>query len=128
MTGAVAGFLLATTASAAPAPPTRPSLAPADCFRSRDWQGWKSPSPDVLYLRVRGDVYRVDLMGRGGQPLEGPGKLIITETRGSDRICSPIDLDIRLGDTIGFSTPLFPTGIRKLSPAEVAALPSDQRP
>ena len=129
MTGALAGLLMLTAAGSAPAAqPPGPSLAPADCFRSRDWAGWKSPSPEVLYLNVRGGgVYRVDLIG-GGQHLEGPGKLIVSQTRGSDQICSPIDLDIRLADTIGVATPLFPTGIRKLSAAEVSALPPNQRP
>ena len=32
------------------------------CFLANDWQGWKSPSPNVIYIRVRpNDVYRLDL-------------------------------------------------------------------
>lgn len=124
--GTFAALSLATAAAAAPAS-NGPSLAPGDCFNTRDWAGWKSPSADILYLNVRNDVYRVDLIG-GGQRLDGPGKLIISQTRGVDRVCSSIDLDIRLGDTAGFSTPLFPTGITKLTAEQVAALPPADRP
>ena len=124
--GSIAALSLATAASAAPGA-NEASPAPRDCFNTRDWAGWRSPSTDVLYLKVRNDVYRVDLIG-GGQRLDGPGKLIISQTRGVDRVCSSIDLDIRLGDTAGFSTPLFPTGITRLTAEQVAALPPADRP
>lgn len=129
-------FALAATAAlvAAPAfaqPAKRPApatLRGADCFFSRDWQGWKSPSPDVLYIRVRQhDVYRIDLAG-GGPRLDSPSMHIVSISRGSDRICAPIDLDLRISDNIGPPIALFPRGIVKLTPEQAKALPKDARP
>jgi len=111
-------------AAASAAPATAQDVAPArECFSSRDWQGWSSPSPDVIYLKMRNrEVYRVDLASRNVQ-LNSPGSFLISTLRGSDRVCGPIDLDLHVTDTSGFKTPLFPRAMRRLGPEEVAALP-----
>jgi hypothetical protein len=125
---AAASMILATGASAADAP-RRGALPSQDCFSTRDWRGWSSPSPDVLYLKVRNrDVYRVDLLGRQGPRLDSAGSFLVSEPRGSTRVCGPIDLDLKIADDLGFSMPLFPTAITKLTPEEVAALPPRHRP
>lgn len=109
----------------APAPQT---LAAGDCFSSVQWQGWSSPSDDVLYLRVRGnDVYRVDMLPGSGR-LDRGGRFLISEVRGSNRICTANDMDLAIADSHGFRTPLFPRTIRKLTPEEVAALTPGERP
>jgi hypothetical protein len=127
---AAAAALVALPAAAAngnDAP--RRSLHGSDCFSSRDWTDWSSPSPDVLYLKVRHrEVYRVDLLPSGRMSLERPGKYLVSTQRGSNRVCSPVDLDLKLGDLSGFVTPLFPTAISRLTPEEVAALPRKARP
>jgi hypothetical protein len=126
---AAATVLAAAPAFAQPAKPSPPvSLSGGDCFFSRDWRGWKSPSPDVLYIRVRQhDVYRIDLAG-GGPRLDGPSMHLVSISRGSDRICAPIDLDLKISDSIGPPIALFPRGIVKLSPEEAKALPKEARP
>jgi len=117
----------AAAASGADAP--RRSLAAADCFSSRDWTDWSSPSPDVIYLRVRNrEVYRVDLLPSGKLSLDRPGKYLLNVQRGSSRVCSPVDLDLKLGDLAGFTTPLFPQAITRLTREQVAALPKKDRP
>jgi hypothetical protein len=134
LAGLAAGAALVLGALPAAAQPAAPrastSLAPADCFFSRDWQGWSSPSPDILYLQVRGrDVYRVDLLPSGSQPLDSGHSYLITQHRGSGVICAPIDLDILVADrAIGVTHRLFPTAIAKLSREEAAALPRQHRP
>ena len=72
--------LLGLTATAAGAQST--------CFLSQDWQGWTSPSPDVIYLRVRlRDVYKVELSA-GSSQLQSPGVHLVSIVRGSSNICS----------------------------------------
>jgi hypothetical protein len=98
------------------------------CFRYTDWENWRSPSPDVLYLKVRmHDVYRVDLVG-GSNRLNDPGIFLISHVRGPNMICSPLDLDLKVTDSSGFSTPLIARTITKLTPEEVAAIPKKFRP
>jgi hypothetical protein len=110
-------------------PPAPGSLASADCFSSTQWNGWSSPVDDVIYLKVRNnDVYRVDLVPGSGRNLESGSQFIISEVRGSSRICSANDLQLWMADSVGFRTPLFPKLLRKLTPVEVAALAPGDRP
>lgn len=118
---------LAVAAAQASTPATPPKPARA-CFSLSDWHGWSSPSRDVLYLKVRAkDVYRLDL-SRGSSQLQWPGSHLVTVVRGSDQICSPIDLDLRVADGHGMEIPLFIKAITKLTPEEIAALPKKDRP
>ena len=100
-----------------------------NCFLTSDWQGWKSPSPTVIYLRVRvSEVYRLDLSAPSDQ-LEDPSVHLISEVRGSDWICSPLDLDLRVADDHGaFHEPLFVKSITKLTPDQIRAIPPKFRP
>jgi hypothetical protein len=130
LAAAGAAMLAAVPAAAKGADMPRRGLAGADCFNSRDWTNWSSPSPDVIYLKVRNrDVYRVDLLASGHRNLDAPGKYLLTTQRsGSGRVCSPLDLDLKLGDLSGFATPLFPQAITRLTRDEIAALPRKDRP
>jgi hypothetical protein len=101
----------------------------ADCFSSTQWRGWSSPVDDVIYLKVgTKDVWRVDLVPGSGRNLDRGGDFLISEVRGSSRICTANDLDIAIGTSTGFRTPLFPRTLRKLTPQEAAALPPAHRP
>lgn len=125
---ALAGGLLVSTATARTTETTTPSKPARACFSLSDWHGWSSPSRDVLYLKVRAkDVYRLDL-SRGSSQLQWPGSHLVTVVRGSDQICSPIDLDLRVADGHGMEIPLFIKAITKLTPEEIAALPKKDRP
>jgi hypothetical protein len=117
-------LLLPAAASAAPeSPPSR------DCFISGSWQGWSSPrNSNVLYLRVRpNDIYRVELTA-GTRVHRYGGDFLVNRIRGSNWICSALDLDLRLSDYNGISRPLIATSLRKLSPEEAAAIPREDVP
>jgi hypothetical protein len=103
------------------------------CFFVTQWQGWKSPSPTVIYLGVNlHDVYRVDLSG-GSSQLQWPDVHLVSRVTGSDSICSAIDLQLEVVDNTGglgggFREPLIASKLTKLTPEEVAAIPKKYRP
>jgi hypothetical protein len=124
-----AALIAIPAASAAnPAPETR-SLASGDCFSARQWRGSSAASDNALYLRVgMKDVYRVDLHGGGARRLNQAGAFLVTRFRGADRVCAPIDLDLAVSDTMGFTVPLFPQAITRLTPEQAAAIPPELKP
>jgi hypothetical protein len=113
---------LVPVAEAASSPSTN------NCFFVTQWQGWKSPSPDVIYLGVNlHDVYRVDLSA-GSSMLNWPNMHLVSIVRGSDSICTALDLDLKISDDHGFTEPLIAKALTKLSPDQVAAIPKKFRP
>ncbi len=130
---AIAAAALALTAGAVQAAPARSPSTP--CFFITQWNGWKSPSPDVIYLGVNmHDVYRVDLSA-GSSQLQWPNVHLVSRTVGSDSICSALDLQLEVADDSGgrglgggFREPLIATKLTKLTPEEVAAIPKKYRP
>lgn len=127
-TGLIGLALAAGLAAAAQAQPAgKPARPERTCFSLSDWRGWSSPSRDVLYMKVRArDVYRVDL-AHGTSQLQSPGSYIVNVVRGGDRVCAPLDLDLRVSD--GFmAMPLRAKTITKLTPEEIAAIPKKDRP
>lgn len=118
----------ATYPPAGTPPASYARMSSGDCFSTTEWRGWASPSDDVLYLRVNNNrYYRVDLLPGSG-PLDRGGQFLINTVRGSSRVCSAIDLDLKIASTAGITTPLFPRAIRRLTAPEVAALPPNARP
>lgn len=102
--------------------------ARAPCFFLTQWEGWKSPSPDIIYLGVNmHDVYRVDLSA-GSSQLQSPNVHLVSVNRGSSSICSAIDLDLKVADSMGFAEPLIAKTLTKLTPEEIAAIPKKFRP
>lgn len=129
--GIALGAALTAGAAYADAPTQR-----TPCFFITQWQGWKSPSPNVLYLGVNlHDVYRVDLSA-GSRMLKDPSVHLVSRTRGSASVCSPLDLDLEVADDIGgggrfgggMREPLIASKLTKLTPEEVAAIPKQFRP
>jgi hypothetical protein len=123
----LAASLTAATAAPAAAQPAAGQPAARSCFFPTQWRGWSSPSPDILYLRVNRDVFRVDLVGSSGR-LKTPGRFLVTKSRGAGPVCSAIDLDLSVADQGGFRTPLFPKALTKLSREEAAAIPRQYQP
>ncbi len=122
---AIAG-LSASVASAQDA--AKPVKPPRQCFYLSDWRGWTAPDKNTLYMKVNGrDVYRVDLAW-GANELTWPGSHIVSVVRGSDSICNPLDLDLRVSDGSGFAMPIRAKAITKLTPDEVKALPKKYQP
>jgi hypothetical protein len=72
------------------------------------------------------DIYRLDL-SYGSTLLTWPDSHLINVMRGTNSICYPIDLDLKVGNN-GFLEPLFIKSITKLTPEEVAAIPKKDLP
>jgi hypothetical protein len=124
LTAALALALAATAAQAA-TPESH-----QDCFPSGSaWQSWSAPgNGDVLYLRIHiKDIYRVDLTP-GSHVYKSPGYFLVNRVRGSGWICSALDLDLTLAGDYGYRKPLIALAMRKLTPAEVAAIPRKDLP
>jgi hypothetical protein len=124
LAAALLAFAGVTTATAAPE-----RNADRACFASNSWDGWSAPGDgDFLYLRVGlHDVYRVDLTP-GTRVRKDADNFLVSQVRGSNWICSHLDLDLSLSDHHGFRQPLIARSLRKLTPAEVAAIPRKDRP
>jgi hypothetical protein len=98
------------------------------CFLAANWNGWKSPSPNVIYLNVDvHQVYRLDLSA-GSSELQAPDVHLVSVIRGSNWICSPLDLQLEVSDMNGFREPLIVKSITRLTPDEVKAIPPKFRP
>jgi len=98
------------------------------CFSLSDWSGWKALDDRTLLLRLRGrDVYRIDLAHETSL-LRSPGARLVSVVQGGEQVCRPIDLDLRVSDTAGSAVPIQAKSIRRLSEAEVEALPPSDRP
>lgn len=99
------------------------------CFLANDWEGWKSPNPNVIYVRVGvSRIYQLDLAA-GSNQLQEPDMHLVSKIRGSNWICSPLDLQLQLADNHGaFEEPLFVKSMRKLTPEEIAAIPKKDLP
>jgi hypothetical protein len=122
---AVMALSLAATAARADAPDRHQSCFPV----GTSWTNWSAaPGGDVLYLRVHiNDIYRVDLTP-GSRVYKSPGYFLVNVVRGSGWICSAIDLDLSLAGDYGYRKPLIVTSLRKLTPAEIAAIPKRDLP
>ena len=124
----LATLAVAPLAQAAPEAPAK-SKGGNNCFASNNWNGWTvAPGGDALYLRVNlRDYYRVDLTP-GTRARKGANEFLVNEVRGSNWICSHLDLDLMISDNLGFRQPLIATSLRKLTPEEVAAIPKKDLP
>jgi hypothetical protein len=122
------GLIAAALSLSAFATEAAASPSTNNCFFVTQWQGWKSPSPDVIYLGVNlHDVYRVDLSA-GSSMLSWPNMHLVSIVRGGDSICTALDLDLKLSDDHGFTQPLIARTLTKLTPEQVAAIPKKYRP
>ena len=119
----------AMLASAATAAPDRKSPEHhRDCFFINQWQGWKSPSPDVIYIGVNlHEVYKIQLSTPASE-LSWPDAHLISRVRGGSTICDALDLDLSVADANGFRQPLIATSITKLTKDEIAQIPPKFRP
>jgi hypothetical protein len=123
---ALAAAVLALAGSAAVAAPQPP--AARHCFFVHQWTGWSAPDGDTLYLRVGlRDVYRVDLTP-GSHARKYPDQHLVNRVRGPSTICSHLDLQLTLSDSLGFEQPLIARSIVKLTPDQVAAIPRKHLP
>ena len=125
--GLLALSLVAATAADAA---DRSGTGGGQCFRSHDYQAFRPIDDHAFNIRVGvNDYYRVETEGTC-PALTYPQAYLITEVRGSDLICGPLDWDLRIGQTGpgGFSEPCIVRSQRRLTAAEAAALPKREKP
>jgi len=121
----LSALLLAPIASAQPQQPNGGSA----CFFSRDFQGWRSPDPSTILIRVGVNrFYRLDLSAPC-PTLEFPSTHLVSVFHGSDTICAPIDWDLRVSQyPQGITEQCIVKSMTRLTPDQVASIPSKLRP
>ncbi|WP_340644330.1 DUF6491 family protein [Phenylobacterium sp.] len=122
---ALAVTALTATASQALAQDPAPSR---QCFRVSQMDGHSVADPKTLYVGVRNrEVFRIDMRGAclGGANMGDP--LVVETVGGSDLVCRPIDLDLKVAGSIGLS-PCSVKSITKLTPPQIASLPPKLKP
>jgi hypothetical protein len=122
-------LLSALTLAAAMFAATAAPAATSNCFRARDWLGWKSPAPNVLLVHVSPNaVWRLDLQ-EGSNQLKYSDVHITNRHMESAWLCGPGDFDLLLSDRAGIvHEPLIVTSVRQLTPEEIATIPARDRP
>jgi hypothetical protein len=127
--GATAAAVFLTLGlSAATAQTPNPPAKPA-CFQISDWSGWKiSPDAKSMYIRVNiSRIYRLDF-GAACSAAQFGNPHLITRSRGSSYVCSPLDLDLRVSQGHGMAIPCIVSNMSQLSKEEASALPPKLRP
>lgn len=103
---------------------------PGQCFDLTYARGKVALDARTLLVRVDGGgVVRIDLADQC-PGLTRPDPRIVLKARGGSYVCDRFDLDVsvaRAGSPIG-GVPCTVSSIRRLSRAELAALPKDRRP
>jgi len=98
-----------------------------NCFLTQDWQGWRGADPNTIYLRVHAhEYYRLDLSS-GSPMVTDDTNHLVSQVRGSNWICSPLDLDLKISDG-HITEPLIVKAITKLTPEQVAMIPKKALP
>ena len=98
------------------------------CFRVSQMDGHTVGDPRTLYVGIRNrDVYRIDMHGAclAGANMGDP--LVVETVGGSDLVCRPIDLDLKVAGSIGLS-PCIVKSITRLTPPQIASLPRKLKP
>lgn len=111
------------------AQPPAPSPAPKnECFFTSQFANWRAGGDRTIYIRTNANrFYRLDLTGRC-PALTSPGAMLVNKFHSSS-ICSPLDWDMRVSQGPGsIAMSCTVSKMTRLSPAEVAALPKDQKP
>ena len=114
--------LIGASAYAQPAAETKPGASQSTCFRMSQLRGHKRVDAKTLNIEAGdGSVYRWDMSGSCLAGSAASDILVMSRSGGSDLICRPIDLDLKIksGEMI---SPCIIKKFTKLTPAEVAAI------
>jgi hypothetical protein len=98
------------------------------CFRVSQMEGHRVADPKTLYVGVRNKgVFRIDMHGAclAGANMGDP--LVVETVGGSDLVCRPMDLDLKVAGSIGLS-PCIVKSITRLTPPQIASLPPKLKP
>lgn len=97
------------------------------CFYRRDIRNHTVGDAHTLYLDIAGrEVWRVQMSNGCLVSAVSSDPIIIRNRAGGQSVCKPIDLDIAVA--AGGESRCIVSGISRLTPAEVAALPKKTRP
>lgn len=120
---------LAASASALAADQPAPTQT-SQCFRVSQIDNHTKGDNQTLYLSVRNkkEFYRLDMSGSCLAGVSSSDPLVLTPTAGTDLICRPLDLDLKVRMGGGGLTPCIIKDIAKLTPEQVAALPPKVKP
>ena len=123
----VAALSLAAFAGASAQPtPAGPKKPVQACFYARNVSSWAAADRRTINLRVNvHDYYQLKLLGDCADI--DFSQRIGLQSRGSDWICSGLDVTVIAPSPSGPQR-CAATGLRKLTPEEVAALPAKQKP
>ncbi len=97
----------------------------AQCFNTTEIRNSRVVDDSTINLKVRKDVYQIKMVAPCSRLRTSTNGYSLT-LRGSNQICSTLDLDIGVNDLGGGKC--LAQSIRKLSPAEAAALPKKEMP
>jgi len=99
--------------------------APAACLRINNIQNSKMDGPRTLYVRADGGrTYRIEFAADCNTA--AAYSLVLHQVNnGTDPICTPIELNVRVRETGEFCEPRT---LSRLTPEEAAALPAKVRP
>ena len=126
---ASAAALCAAAAPALAADPAKPSAGP-QCFRVSQIQNHTKGDAKTLYLSVKPkrQVYRLGMSGSCLAGVNSSDPLVLETVGGTDMVCRPLDLDLKVKVGAGGLTPCIIKDITRLTPDQVAALPPKVRP
>ena len=119
---------VAAVAFAAAALPASAASANDNCFRLSQVSSTHADGDRKIYVRVGvNSFYRIDLAHRcASLPYQG-NHLVLTPTPGSDMICHPLDLDLKVSEN-GAHESCFIQSITRLTPEEAASIPRKVKP
>ena len=101
--------------------------ATRNCFLAQNWENWRGADANTIYLRVHAhEFYRLDLSS-GSNMVTDDTNHLVSRIRGSNWICSPLDLDLKISDG-HITEPLIVKSITKLTPEQVAMIPKKALP
>lgn len=103
--------------------------AGSQCFRMSQIRNHTKADNETLYFSVGArDVYRVAMSGACLAGASSSDPLIMEPVGGTDLICRPIDLNLKVKLGPGGLSPCIIKQITKLAPEEIAALPPKVKP
>jgi hypothetical protein len=123
-------FALAAVAAAGAvvAQPHHGGSNDTSCFYINQWNGWSAPNDRTLYLGVNyRDIYEVQLAD-SSPFLQNPEAHIVSDTRGPNTVCNPVDLQLAIDEPHGLHRRLIAKSLVKLTPEQVKAIPRKYRP
>lgn len=119
----------AGAAPALAADPAKPATG-SQCFRVSQIQNHTKGDSKTLYLSVKPkrEVYRLGMSGNCLAGVNSSDPLVLETVGGTDLVCRPLDLDLKVKMGPAGLSPCIIKDITKLTPAQAAALPPKIRP